>query len=298
MTEPSWAKGPPRNILLATDMSCRCDRALDRAVQLAGQWHAKLVAIHALDPVDQMPEARALWDAPSWRRPPNPLRVARDRLHADLFDQPGDIDVLVETGKPADIILDAARRSGSDLIVTGVARDEALGRNLLGDTVDHLMRRSPVPLLIVRSRCNRPYDKIVVATDFSRSSGHAVEAAYHFFPKADFTLFNGYDLPFSGFLEKREIREEFDRMETETCDAFLKEAGVPAATAQRFVRMIEHGVPEILLREYMKQRPAHLTVVGSHGGGAIYEILIGSTARKIIDAVPGDVLLVREPKAV
>ncbi|MFC3216042.1 hypothetical protein [Novosphingobium panipatense] len=36
-------------------------------------------------------------------------------------------------------------------------------------------------------------------------------------------------------------------------------------------------------------------MVGSHGGGMVYETLIGSTARKIIDAVPGDVLLVPDP---
>jgi hypothetical protein len=30
MAEPSWIHGPARKILLAMDMSARCDRALDR----------------------------------------------------------------------------------------------------------------------------------------------------------------------------------------------------------------------------------------------------------------------------
>ena len=60
-------------------------------------------------------------------------------------------------------------------------------------------------------------------------------------------------------------------------------------------RMIENGVPERLLQDYAETSRRHLTVVGTHGGGMVYEALIGSTARKIIDAVPGDVLLVPDP---
>jgi hypothetical protein len=41
------------------------------------------------------------------------------------------------------------------------------------------------------------------------------------------------------------------------------------------------------LRDYAENSRRHLTVVGTHGGGMVYETLIGSTARKIIDAVPG-----------
>ncbi|MBX3562793.1 MAG: universal stress protein [Sphingomonas sp.] len=40
-----------------------------------------------------------------------------------------------------------------------------------------------------------------------------------------------------------------------------------------------------------------LIVVGSHGGGALYDIFIGSTAAAIVQEMPGDVLLVRDPAA-
>jgi hypothetical protein len=43
MTEPSWMNGPPRRIILATDLSARCDRALDRAAALASAWQAELM---------------------------------------------------------------------------------------------------------------------------------------------------------------------------------------------------------------------------------------------------------------
>ncbi len=40
----------PRHILLATDLSSRSDRALDRAVRLAREWDARLVALTVVDP--------------------------------------------------------------------------------------------------------------------------------------------------------------------------------------------------------------------------------------------------------
>jgi hypothetical protein len=52
MAEPSWMKGPPRRVLLATDLGARCDRALDRAAALASGWQAELVVVHALEEVD------------------------------------------------------------------------------------------------------------------------------------------------------------------------------------------------------------------------------------------------------
>src|SRR6218665_3256022 len=40
----------PRNILLATDLSQRCDRAHDRAIELARRWGARLTVVHVLEP--------------------------------------------------------------------------------------------------------------------------------------------------------------------------------------------------------------------------------------------------------
>ncbi len=296
MTEAGWMNGLPATILLATDFSARCDRALDRSVQLAGQWGARLVVVHAVE-AGEAQDIPGRSDLPSWRRPPGPERVARDRLQEDLDGLPGTIDFHVETGRPAEIVLAAAAREGAGLIVTGVARDEPLGRMLFGDTVDRLMRKSSIPLLIARSRARAPYRNIVVATDFSSSSRHALQAATRFFPDADFTLFNGYDVPFASYLSADEVKTGFRRMEQEVADRFLAEADIADAVRKRINRLIEHGAPETLLHDYVRDHRVDLTVVGSHGGGAIYELLIGSTARRMIDAVPGDVLLVRDPRA-
>src|SRR3546814_16484186 len=92
-----------------------------------------------------------------------------------------------------------------------------------------------------------------------------------------------------------EVEKQFEGYGKDAADKFLAEAGLTPDAARKVSHMIEHGVPEALLRDYAENSRRHLTVVGTPGGGMVYEPLIGSTARKIIDAVPGAVLLVPDP---
>ncbi|MQW97366.1 universal stress protein (plasmid) [Sinorhizobium fredii] len=46
--KPAVGRLNPSDIILATDFSARCDRAQDRAVQLAIEWNATLTAVHPL----------------------------------------------------------------------------------------------------------------------------------------------------------------------------------------------------------------------------------------------------------
>ncbi|MGE4249300.1 MAG: universal stress protein [Parvibaculaceae bacterium] len=52
MNAPSRVNGPAKKILLATDLSARCDRALYRAAMLAQQWQWSLILLHVLEDRD------------------------------------------------------------------------------------------------------------------------------------------------------------------------------------------------------------------------------------------------------
>lgn len=41
---------PVKTIIVATDLSARSDRAVDRAVLLAQIWRARLILLHAIEP--------------------------------------------------------------------------------------------------------------------------------------------------------------------------------------------------------------------------------------------------------
>jgi nucleotide-binding universal stress UspA family protein len=295
---PELASSPPRGILLATDLSARCDRALDRAVLLSTQWEARVVALHVLEPAADGGLSAAALDLPSWRRPANRAQTAARQLRAATDERPEPITALVEEGDPAAVILEVAETRACDLIVTGVARDEMLGRWFVGTTVDRLAVRSPVPVLTVRGRARTGYREVLIATDFSESSRRAFDVAIEWFKGSRLTLFNAYRAPKSGFADDpREYREQFRPAVADECEAFLDAGRVPAEVRQRLDIVLEPGVPQHLLADYVVARNVDLVVVGTHGRSPILEkLLIGSVAKAIMAAVPCDVLVVRRPR--
>src|SRR3546814_7254277 len=79
------SSNPPHSILLATDLSHRCDRALDRAVQLAQQWSARLLVVHAVEKeVDESYSLHSIYDVPSWRRPADPEGTRSEEHTSEL----------------------------------------------------------------------------------------------------------------------------------------------------------------------------------------------------------------------
>lgn len=296
MPLPAWAKHPPKTILLATDLSCRSDRPLDRAADLAKRWGARLVALTVLEADSQAwLDREAADDLPSWRRPPDRESVARAQLIRELPDTLRDIEVMVREGEPATLIAEAAEDVGAELIVTGVARDEPFGRQHLGATVERLVRSSAA-LLVVRSRL-RPYDEVLVGTDFSESSGYALLAASRFFPDARLTALHAWEVPYAGLLGRDSFSEQWAAVEQQACDEFLAKVSLSAADRARLHLLSERGQPEVLIRAYMQDRRVDLAVIGSHGAGVMVERLIGSTAKRILRSAPGDVLVIREPRA-
>ena len=296
MNEPSWKTRPPRTILLATDLSARSDRALDRAALLAKHWQAHLTVLHVLEDTQSPSDSTDL--LPSWRRPPEPLNVAKKNILADLGELAATAKILIQEGDPVETMIRVASADNSELIVIGVARNELLGLFNLGRSIDRLLRRSQVPLLVVKERPRRPYRHIVVATDFSESSRHALVAATRFFPEEKLTIFHAYDPPVSGLMmDAASYRRDYRKITEQECDAFLRNTDMPKKTSRQPDILIEYGAPGHLLHDYVVDNAADLVVLGTHGRSAIFDVFIGSVAKRILDEVPCDTLVIREPQA-
>lgn len=100
--------GTPRKILLATDLSARGDRALERAVSLSVGWNAQLVIVHVLEDAHDPADMSRRPVLPSWHGQPDAVSVARQRvaqgLRADLGECVRKAAVFVEEGEPAEVI--------------------------------------------------------------------------------------------------------------------------------------------------------------------------------------------------
>lgn len=65
-------------------------------------------------------------------------------------DRGRDLDTEIDTGKPDHEIVDLAEREAYDTIVIGSHGREGVSRILLGSVAENVVRRSPVPVVVVR----------------------------------------------------------------------------------------------------------------------------------------------------
>ncbi|MFT3717257.1 universal stress protein [Pseudorhodoferax sp.] len=299
MNDPSAdpAAGHPQDrpaVLLATDLSPRSDRAMDRALQLARQWQAPLVALAVLPGgagLISHPVLALSSDAVAERAA---RRRAERRLHADLADARVPLAVRVERGEVAATVLAVARAEHCGLVVTGVARHESLARALLGSTVDTLARRCPVPLLVVRERARAAYAQVLVTSDFSEHARRALQAAAALFPEAGFTLFHAFGNPYPllAGMDVEQARQAGRAAAEEQARLFLDATPLPLAVRSRVRLRLAYGDPGLLLREHGAEHPGELIVLGTQRRSGLTGLLLGSVAERVLELAESDVMVV------
>jgi nucleotide-binding universal stress UspA family protein len=291
VTDQNWPAVPPKRILLATDLSGRGDRALDRATQLALQWDAELSIVHALEGEGlDLPEYQGL---PSWRQPPDPMALVERQIREDVRGPCPKLRVFVEEGPAVQVILNVAAREQADLIVIGLGRQRAFGIGGVGKTVDELFRRAPVSVLVVKRRPNGPYNHLLVGTDFTPEAKRGLEVAGQLFPTSSITVMHAYEMPYRGVMLDTQLGRDFGALETSTLRDFLAEAELDDDQRSRLHPLIEHGPPEVMLSTYVMERSADLTVIGAYERSKIFHLVIVGKGPRIVESTPSDVLVVR-----
>jgi len=277
-----------RHITLATDLTARSDRAFERAVSLARRWNARLLIVHAVE------ERTSMTDQPSWRRGADPIEAARLKLQ---FEYPGwesvDTSLDVRKGTPEEVVLAAAAREGTDLIVTGIAREDYYGRDELGALVPALARRANAPVLVVKKRTHGEPRRVVVASDLSDTSHAALTLALGLFGPARLALFNAFDIPYRGLAgDKAELERTMRPSVIEECRNLLTDTAGPSAAAQVEI-IAELGAPAPILAKLVADRDVDLVVTGTYGRSELLGAFLGSTALEIMAQVSCDVLVAR-----
>lgn len=282
--------GLPKRIMLATDLTPACDRAFDRAVQLAEQWSSELMLCHTVEASSPRP-----WGIE--RR----IRHAQTELER-LVASSGTTRKLphhIIIGDPAERVLEHARDIGCDFLVTGPAHGKMLGDKLLGSTAARILRRATQPVLAVRHRARAPYGRIVTAVDFSQPSRVAFRTACTLFPGHPLTVIHAYHLEpdWSGPNADKSIEE----VESAERARVLREAGEDMADLVATARpagqenietLLLEGEPETVLADYVDTNWPDLVVAGTHGATGASGDAIGSVAERLLTLLPCDVLAV------
>lgn len=147
----SFASGL-KTIVVATDLSCQSEAALEYARKLATAYGARIVLAHGIDPmeyadVDTVP-GRVLTGMTE------EARAVLDKLSGDLLQEGIHSHSEIRQGAVAQMLLDVARQYDAGLIVIGTKGKEGAGPVIVGAIAEQLVRLAACPVLAVSADWN------------------------------------------------------------------------------------------------------------------------------------------------
>jgi universal stress protein E len=298
---------PVRRILVAVkDTEIRSQPSAEKACLLARRFGASLELFHAIaEPVYfDSPDAAAKFLEVRERRREWHLGHLQ-RTAARMCEAGVEASVYADWDFPAyEAIIRRALAIKADLIVADSYARSRLARWFLHLTDWELLRLSPVPVLLVKTRelYDRPImlaavdpmhahakpaklDKAILdyGTGFARTLSGSLHALHvHFTPLGDSPGQIVSD-PRTGIVQTR--LEQKARASFSQC---ANAAGVPHAR-QHFV----NGIPSVVLPQEARRLGADLVVMGAISRSGLRRILIGNTAERILGALQSDVLVIK-----
>jgi nucleotide-binding universal stress UspA family protein len=135
-------------ILCAIDFSDHSRRALRLALAIATRQRARVVAVHAVDPL--LAEAAATLSG-GQSLEPDALSELNDLIAAErtgMASAPA-VTTIVRVGPPAEVILDVAQENGAGLIAMGTQGLGGLRKLFFGSIAERVLRDAHVPAVAV-----------------------------------------------------------------------------------------------------------------------------------------------------
>ena len=279
--------------LAATDFSTRSNRALRQAGLLAQPGRDRLLVVHVVD--DDQPEEL--------------IRAEKREAELVLAEQMDSMPELrgvecrpmVVTGNPFDGILRVAADSRADLIVMGRHRKQLLLDIFVGTTIERVIRKGSVPVLMVNNEAQLKYQNIVAPVDMSEASANALRTALTAGVITDggATLLHAFWVLRKGqmFENKASIDSYFASERQRAMDELATFVVANDFNRVRWSLRAEEGAPiEVISRAVSEMRP-DLLVMGTHGRSRLGKALIGSVTEEALRSRSVDILAVPSVKS-
>jgi nucleotide-binding universal stress UspA family protein len=295
----------PSRILCPTDFSDISQHALRHAVVIAEWYDARIVALHADDPLmlaDPIPPYTPFIG----QAPPEVAR--RESLTARLHDWLAPAtdaglrtDLMVEEGDPVGCLLTVAKSLPADLIVIGTHGRSGWKRLTLGSVAEQVLRKATCPVMVVPpsapSTPRSPFKQILCPVDFSDASIAALRFALSMAQEGDARL---------TVLHVSESRRDDDAARMHAITGVHRAS--EAETRRQLAALVpddarngcdvesdlEFGKADEQILSVSAARHADLIVMGVHGRSAMDVALFGSTTQAVVRQAACAVLTLRK----
>ncbi|UVE18914.1 universal stress protein [Pseudomonas sp. LS44] len=281
-------------LMVATDLSSRSDRAVQRAALLAKRFACDWAVVHVID--EDKPQRlieRHLADAQELLE----SRVEGLALIAGRLPR-----VIVEVGPVEQTINEIATGMGCQLLILGMHRQNLLREFFVGTSAERIIRSSRLPVLRVGTIDPRDYRRVMLASDMSDCSAYAIQTTRELGLLDDsklyavhvFEAFAKGQMMFSG-VEAEVVASSTRAAEAQAeadLNRFLKEQGLdlPAGQVQ-----ITEGFSVVELKGCIERIDPDLLVIGTHSRVGFKKLMLGSVAETLLGDVQCDVLCVPLP---
>ncbi|MBE8167953.1 MAG: universal stress protein UspE [Shewanella sp.] len=294
-----------KRLLVVIDPSTDHQIALDRAIALSKQNKSRItVFLSIFDFSYEMTSILSSDERESMRQGVIQQRQAwLDTLLKQHTSEGIEIDsCVVWHNRPFESIIQHAISGEYDAVIKGTHAHDKLKSVIFTPTDWHLMRKAPLPVLLVKEHAWPVNGKIVCAVNVgddnehqalnSRIIQHAKLLANQF--KAEIHLVNAYpgtpvnisiELPsFDAFSYNESVRIEHETQLTKMAEIH----GINIDNCHA-----KEGLPEDVIPEVAEALDSELVILGTVGRTGISAALIGNTAEHVIDNINCDLLTLK-----
>jgi len=296
-------------LLCPCDFSDASQHAIDHAIAVAKWSGATITALHVYEPLFMPIPA-----FPSGNQRVSTREVSRVREQLDARFHPArlegvNVDVVVEVGHPARVILDRSRELNAQLIVMGTHGLSGFEHLLLGSVTERVLRKAMCPVLTVpplmHGVSTLPYRRILCAIDFSNASLAAWKQACAFARDANATLiamtvvewpWHEPPSPDLHTLPPEQVRALTELRRYLECGATRRlQALVPGdAGSTAFEQRVVHGRSYEGILRVSEDEHCDLVILGVHGRNVADMALFGSTTNQVVRCAKCPVLTWKE----
>ncbi|MCD6559537.1 MAG: universal stress protein [Palaeococcus sp.] len=216
-----------------------------------------------------------------------------EKLAQELREKGIDVETTTKLGIPSIEIAEIAREKDVDLVVSPSKGENILRQMLLGSTASNLVRTTKKPVLLVRyewkeeegikcmCECSKIFEKPLIALDFSKCSIKVMVAVKKF----EEHVKEGILLHVVDYGKPEELEENTQKAK-EQLEKYAKIVKFPVE------KQVGFGVASQDIIGMSIAKKATLIVIGKKGRSILKDLLLGSTAERVVRDSKSPVLLV------
>ncbi|SHI61834.1 Universal stress protein family protein [Shimia gijangensis] len=273
-------------ILVATDLSERSDRAIERALRIASEQKAKCHVVSVVDDALPVEISNNLADSISER-----LLSLLDGKAPDA-----DTEVTVLRGETIEMLTRFASLHEADLMVLGLHRPRIFLDGLRETTMERLVASSMVPVLLVTDAPDAPYRNVLIPISFSPACAAAIHTVKQLAPVADVTAFHALHVPFAGLTggaDDTDMARAATQDASKMRDQWMAAVTLPEGTPKP---KIVTGSVRFMMEEKLSELKPDLLAIGAHTRSGFAIRRLGGFAAELVRQPPVDLLISPLPR--